>query len=412
MSYPVAPPPNSTVISRIFSQMPKLFSSDAMEKNAIDFSIQLPIASITEPKPSIFISDGIFILSSDCSYIFPEKIDLNLHTLKSLVYEISAKYSSSTQTFGRLIVRFNDDFLMEDQYRSAICLVEGGLDIYSSGISWPIATNPNYHLVGSIAMAIKNNNSDSYSAIQQSDQRIASNKWLEYWGMILGVPRDTAEIDDDERYRFRMQREAIFPKSNNYAIAELLSASIRKKVSVVDGISPFLLGGNLISTGPAVASKIPLSSFSLKKGTATRTITTANGLATVASSQGVFTSSMVNGFILWDNGRIDDIESFTNASEVTVSSSVSTAAISSPSEFFIVYWSSATGGTKSTEATSKALGPITGSGAFSVKIPADVITDGSFSLSQELLLLVYTLINRYKPSGVSFTVEATADELL
>ena len=410
MSYPVAPPPNSTVISRVFSQMPKLFSSDAMEKNAIDFSIQLPTASITEPKPSIFISDGIFILSSDCSYIFPEKIDLNLHTLKSLVYEISTKYSSSTQTSGRLIVRFNDDFLMEDQDRSAICLVEGGLDIYSSGISWPIATNPNYHLVGSIAMAIKNNNSDAYSAIQQSDQRIASNKWLEYWGMILGVPRDTVEIDDDERYRFRMQREAIFPKSNNYAIAELISASIRKKVSVVDGISPFLLGGNLISTGPAVASKIPLSSFSLKKGTATRTVT-LNGFATVTGFQDVFTSSMVNGFILWDNGRIDDIKAFISSSQVTVSSSVSTL-ISSPSEFFIVYWSSAAVGQRSTEATSKALGPITGSGAFSVKIPADVITDGSFSLSQELLLLVYTLINRYKPSGVSFTVEATADELL
>jgi hypothetical protein len=49
------------------------------------------------------------------------------------------------------------------------------------------------------------------------------------------------------------------------------------------------------------------------------------------------------------------------------------------------------------------IGPVTGSGTFIVKVaPDDTINN---ILSPNLKNFVYTLVNKYKPAGVSFTVE-------
>lgn len=189
--------------------------------------------------PSIYVSDASFSLSSSCSYFAPEYIDLADYSLKQFVEYFQEKYDEKiVNGYGGIKVNYSNE-LEYGTHLPATLLLEGGLDIDANDISWPIFTNNNFKFLIPLVLMIKDYKLQIQAAAQQTNQHIATDEWLEYWGKILNVPRQTSEIDMDEMYRARMQREALLPKSNNLAIAELVTSATGQSSAVVDGSSPF-----------------------------------------------------------------------------------------------------------------------------------------------------------------------------
>jgi hypothetical protein len=189
--------------------------------------------------PSIYVSDASFSLSSSCSYFVPEYIDLADYSLKQFVEYFQEKYDEKiVNGYGGIKVNYSNELEYGTHLPSTL-LLEGGLDIDANDISWPIFTNNNFKFLIPLVLMIKDYKLQIQAAAQQTNQHIATDEWLEYWGKILNVPRQTSEIDMDEMYRARMQREALLPKSNNLAIAELVTSATGQSSAVVDGSSPF-----------------------------------------------------------------------------------------------------------------------------------------------------------------------------
>ena len=189
--------------------------------------------------PSIYVSDASFSLSSSCSYFVPEYIDLADYSLKQFVEYFQEKYDEKIVIgYGGIKVNYSNELEYGTHLPSTL-LLEGGLDIDANDISWPIFTNNNFKFLIPLVLMIKDYKLQIQAAAQQTNQHIATDEWLEYWGKILNVPRQTSEIDMDEMYRARMQREALLPKSNNLAIAELVTSATGQSSAVVDGSSPF-----------------------------------------------------------------------------------------------------------------------------------------------------------------------------
>ncbi|NBV36856.1 MAG: hypothetical protein EBR94_06250 [Bacteroidetes bacterium] len=215
------------------------FSSSVSFAGLISNSSYSVFSEESKGDPSIYVEDANFSISSPCSYFYPEYIDLSNYSIKQLVEYFQEKYDDRILNgYGGIKVEYSDDLEYGTHLPSSL-LLEGGLDIDANAISWPIYTNNNFKLLIPIMLLIKDYKMQIQSAIQQTNQHIATEEWLEYWGKILNVRRQTSEINMDEMYRSRMQREALLPKSNNLAIAELVSSATGQSTTVVDGSTPF-----------------------------------------------------------------------------------------------------------------------------------------------------------------------------
>jgi hypothetical protein len=391
--------------------------------------------------------------------------------------------------------------------------LEGGLDIDANAISWPIFTNNNFRFLIPIVLMIKDYKMQIQAATQQTNQHIATGEWLEYWGKILSVGRQTSEINMDEMYRSRMQREALLPKSNNLAIAELVSSATGQSTAVVDGSSPFKIifpsvdKDLIITPFNRTSSSLPYTKTNIISpwntteaivtgsiSTTTLTVSVASIVGSLAIGQTLSGTNVTSGTQIISLGTgtggtgtyfvspSQSVESTTigavgkpysitigtvssGAATITILGNVTIIGSSAPYFFPSASWGSSTiygtpltgslgtgvvtiTGTPSTSGAattiniqstalmtagtlgslgisySRALynsststtfypsdsvsnatriGPITGSGTFIVKVaPDDTINN---ILSPNLQNFVYTLVNKYKPAGVSFTVE-------
>jgi len=474
----------------------------------------------TKENSSLYISDLFLNLTSSYSYCDSEYIDLSAHSIQSLVEYFQKKYSDLiAEGKGGIKVLYDD--AITSFSTPATCLIEGGLDIDSTGISWPIYTNTNFKLLLPIVLMIREYKKDTSNALKQTNQSLATTEWLEYWGKILNVPRQTIEIGLDEMYRSRMQRETLLPKSNNWALAELIEASTGQEARVTDGAQPFQIvypsfdasskdaknrissfipyistqeGNPFVGTKPtsiiltttspfltgtitivgstfgvreyspssgtyitvpipvgAIVSFRPAStgSANMNEGVKTGSITNIQSTSTSI----VFTHS-VGAFTVGSAVTITDSSNPLYNSTWVVSSSTSTTctiltglSIQTPAagaalgaiSGYVKNIITVTGKTDTTLTVSSTLpmtggdlgylsvtnifpaaqgsyypiyltdipasvttlGPSTGSGTFIVK----VYPDENQNLSQNLSTFVYTLVNRYKPAGLSFTIE-------
>lgn len=231
---------NSSVIERIFAQMPSGFSRDPLAIDAINFFIARPVGTeLPEEGPAIgVIRDGVFTITSAISSIANEEIILKNYTINQLCNYFNEKREKLG--YG-IYCAINTALPITHLEKSACCLIEGSLVFEGSGIAWPEFTSPNYSLIAAIALALIDNQQKVLGALRQTDQQIAAKEWLDYWGLVLGVQRIATEIDSDTIYRNRMRREAVFPKSNNWSIAFLLRGATGKTAFVNDGGQPFLL---------------------------------------------------------------------------------------------------------------------------------------------------------------------------
>ena len=392
--------------------------------------------------PSLYVADAVMSLSSSCSYFSPEYMSLADYSLKTLVEYFQKKYDAKIETgYGGIKTTYSDD-LKYGTHIPASLLVEGGLDIDANAISWPIFTNNNFKFLMPLVLMIKDYKAQLDAAKQQTNQHMATGEWLEYWGKILNVPRQTSEINLDEMYRSRMQREALLPKSNNVAIAELVSSATGQTTSVVDGSPPFQLIDPLIDKDLKISPFNRTTSFLPYTKTSIISpwvgIPTSITIGSVTNSSPYWNASItISGVTLMSNGSPyyfpasswsaatvygTDLTGSLGSGVVTITGTPSTTIINIRSTAVItsgtlgslgISYSAATYNISTSSTTFyysdsasgvTSIGPITGSGTFIVKVtPDDTINN---ILSPNLQNFVYTLVNRYKPAGVSFTVES------
>lgn len=241
MAIPSSSIENYTIVERLLAEMPEGFSKDPLSEDMLQFMVIPPLGStIMENTVTITIFDGKMTIDPQVSYIEPEYLDLEKYTITSFIEYFNAKYPSGSIYGGLSVSRYENSnaFYM---YFLASSLLEGGMEISTTQISWPIFTSNNYKLFFSIMLVLKEHKELMKSALAQTDLRVASNEWLNYWGGIFGIPREPSELYRDESYRSRLIRETLMPKSNNWAIADLVQGATGRKCRVVDGGSPFLL---------------------------------------------------------------------------------------------------------------------------------------------------------------------------
>lgn len=337
---------NSSIIMRIFAQMPNGFSRDPLAIDAINFFIDRQIGTeVPEDGPAVgLIRDGVFTIKSLISSVKDEELILKNYTIQSL----HDYFNNKRDLLGYgIYCTINSSFPLNRLNKSAHCLMEGSLIFDGTGTSWPAFTSENYSLISAIALAIIDNQQNMLNAIKQTDQNIASKDWLDYWGSVLGVQRIAAEIDSDLIYRNRMQRDSVLPKSNNWAIASLLRGATGRTIYVNDGGQPFLLVATEFDT-PSVSH---------------------------LGSPTTFSSPSYIG--IGTNSDINDLSTNGNPKPASAESGNSSGLFK--------------------------IGPNTGSGGFVVKVEPD-ISDGT--LSQTLSSYIYELVSKYKPAGIPFTIQA------
>lgn len=411
MTIPNPLPQSSSILQRLMAEMPESLSLDFMEEDGINFTITSPLWEVRNSTDTVsaFVVDGVFVLSSTVSYIDQEVIDLSLYTIKEFIAYFKGKYGNST---FQVSLPASSSSTSEDYLSTA--LIEGAASFGSTTFTWSKFTNPNYSFFMSIALALNFGNQDIKSSLRQMDIRLAGDKWIDFWGHVLGQDRLASEVGDDTTYRNRVQREVSSEKSNNYAIANLVSDSIGRSVRVIDGGVAFTLGG--ANTLQSIASVLPYLGNASGKGSVTNT----NILTIVADPTSAIPVPSGNFLLRYNLNQtivpnygltLYNIGSGTNFSGGTTtvlsggtgSGGAGTYNISTTTNVSnILVGGRVTGINLTTVDETFRIGPETGSGSFLVYVQLDA----GETLSQELSSLVYGLVNKWKPAGLSFAVKS------
>lgn len=399
MTIPNPLPQSSSILQRLMAEMPESLSLNFMEEDAITFTITSPSWATRKSTDTVsaFVVDGVFVLSSTVSYIDQEVIDLSLYTMSEFVAYFKGKYGNST---FQVSLAASSSSTSGDYLSTA--LIEGAASFGSEAFTWSKFTNPNYSFFMSIALALNFGNQDIKSSLRQMDIRLADDKWIDYWGHVLGQDRLASEVGDDTTYRNRVQREVSSEKSNNYAIANLVSDSIGKSVRVIDGGVAFTLGGT--SAGQSIASTLPYLGNASGKGSVTSN-TLLTIVADAASAIPVPLGKFYSGLTLYNIGSETNFSAGTTTivSAGTGTGGAGTYTISSTTNVSnILIGARVTGINLTTVDDTLRIGPETGSGSFLVYVQ---LAAGE-TLSQELSSLVYGLVNKWKPAGLSFAVKS------
>lgn len=402
MTIPNPLPQSSSILQRLMAEMPESLSLDFMEEDGINFTITSPLwaGRNSTDTVSAFVVDGVFVLSSTVSYIDQEVIDLSSYTIKEFVAYFKGKYGNST---FQVSLPASSSSTSGDYLSTA--LIEGAASFGSTTFTWSKFTNSNYSFFMSIALALNFGNQGIKSSLRQMDIRLANDKWIDFWGHVLGQDRLASEVGDDTTYRNRVQREVSSEKSNNYAIANLVSDSIGRSVRVIDGGVAFTLGGT--NTGPSIASTLPYLGNASGKGSVTGTTLltiVADPTSAIPVPLGNFWDQ-VNGLTLYNIGSETNFSAGTTTiiSPGTGSGGAGTYNISATTNVSnILVGARVTGTNLTTVDEALRIGPETGSGSFLVYVQ---LAAGE-TLSQELSSLVYGLVNKWKPAGLSFAVKS------
>ena len=237
------------------------FANNQIPSSSLSISEVYCSSSLDVSKISFSISDSTLTISSDETEILSENIDLENYTIESLIYYFNNKYSGKS---SQLVMKLADKAPSTILEMSASILSEGSSSLENGIIVWPRFTSQNYSLLMMFALIIKTYKKLIIGGINQTDHRLASKDWLEHWGSILGVPRESYEefslesSEPDIIYRERMRREVMLPKVSNESIKYLTSQATGRAISVSDGGQPFLLyssSNQATNTLPIVVNK-------------------------------------------------------------------------------------------------------------------------------------------------------------
>jgi len=288
MSLPSILPPQSTVLQRLFAEMPQSFSKNPFSTPALNIVI-VPIGSFGNNYVTFVIADAKLSISSSASYVQSETIDLNTFTIYELVNYFNAKYYQ----YG-IIASLPLGLYPEDGKFKATSLIEGVYDIDTSSTTIDRFTSLNYALLSTFSLFLIENQKIAKAALAQTDLRVTTGQWADFWGHLLGVDRTSSDIGNDILYKKRILREAIYPKSNNFALADLVTSITGRDSSVVDGGNPMTIGGSLATVKVADFS-IPNRVASATASLTPLTVSNGSGLTVaVVSSTSTATGLTVN----------------------------------------------------------------------------------------------------------------------
>ena len=387
MTIPNALLENTSILQRLLVELPESFSLDYMEEDGITFTV-INAAWSTNDQVSAMISDGMLRINSSVSYIDQEFINLTDYTLNQLIAYFRGKYGTTN-----LLVSLPSGYSYEKGEYLASTLIEGSANFSNTPFTWSRFTSPNYAFMGALALGLVIGKNDVFAALQELDIRVANGKWIDLWGHLLGFDRIASEIGDDISYRNRVQREAVYAKSNNIAISALISESIDRESRVIDGGIPFLLRDTAV--------KLPYV------GNASGTGSLSENTLTIASSPTPSGSFGINQTLYNIPVAGTSIVSDTHITarvNGTGGSGTYTIDISYPSPLSSVSLGSRITGISLTAADeSYRLGPDTGAGTFLVYVK---LADGETELDQSLTSLLYVLINNWKPAGLQFSIKS------
>lgn len=304
------------------------FANNQIPSSSLSISEVYCSSSLDVSKISFSISDSTLTISSDETEILSENIDLENYTIESLIYYFNNKYSGKS---SQLVMKLADKAPSTILEMSASILSEGSSSLENGIIVWPRFTSQNYSLLMMFALIIKTYKKLIIGAINQTDHRLASKDWLEHWGSILGVPRESYEefslesSEPDIIYRERMRREVMLPKVSNESIKYLTSQATGRAISVSDGGQPFLL----YSSSNQATNTLPIV---VNKGYTSGEITVSG--TTVSGLGSAFFADFPNPLssLSPDNyGKlIIDTKGYSEARQVTSVSSNNTLTLASP----------------------------------------------------------------------------------
>lgn len=394
MSLPSILPPQQTILQRLFAEMPQSFSKDPVSTPALNFFINplLPNSFSSSDYVTIVIADALMTISSSVSYVQSETIDLNVFTIYNLVNYFNAKYYQYGIIASLPVGLYPDDGLFK-----ATSLIEGVYDIGTTISTIDRFTSLNYALMSTFSLLLIENQKTAKAALAQTDLRVTTEQWADFWGHLLGVDRTSSDIGNDIVYKKRILREAVYPKSNNIALADLVTSITGRDSSVVDGGNPMILGGSSATVGvfdfaiPNTVASSTSASLTPKAGDTTRSTLTVGGTVT---------GRIVSGQLLAASGltantyRVSEFLTGSGGAGTYLVSGGNTTLASTTINFTLP-----TVGTLD----SGQLGPSTGAGSFIVYLKKN---SGETTISQSVTSLLTTVVNRWKPAGISFVIQS------
>jgi hypothetical protein len=275
--------------------------------------------------------------------------DLRDFTIRSLVFQIQksgylASAASGWEDFAATVLL--DNFYGPDPQVQALGF---------TSVLWRI--------IRPIALCFDLWGDDLDLATQQLDVRLASGRWLDWWGILYGVPRTASETDD--AYRLRITWEVMAPRCNNTAMEIILKEALGYDSVISD------------SRGMAQTWYTNLNDI----GTPLRNPATGyydNTLGLVTHGPGVF----IPGLSAWDAGVSYNATTFTwSGSDLTTLTwgQVKPAGVLVDEETPAVTWPGRPG-------------------HFDVLI-RQVVENGQLGVAE-----IVGLLNRYKAAGFTFTL--------
>lgn len=325
MSNPSTLSEDTSIIQRLFEQLPSAFSREEEPRDILTFSFVDSTKTIfSQSTSSSFISfsikDFVLNISSNIVYIESEHLDLSQFTFDSLSNYFNYKYF-----YQGLKCTISSQYAFTDSNLPATMLCEGGYFLtgpFSTSSSLTISrfTSNNFSLISSLALSLLDNNKKMTSTLGQIDLRVASGYWLDYWGHLLGINRNTTDVENDDQYRLRIQFQSLGVRSTNLGIQKAVSTSVQRKCFVSDGGKPYVFSGSYtssantllpsigtiypsylwISTATSISSTTSVGSVRKNDAGSTVTATATVGIPSITTNAGLDTvvfSSVPDTFV-------------------------------------------------------------------------------------------------------------------
>lgn len=264
------------------------------------------------------IADAKLSISSSVSYIDSETIDLNTFTIYELVNYFNAKYYQYGIIASLPVGLYPDDGLFK-----ATSLIEGVYDVDTTIATIDRFTSLNYALMSTFSLLLIENQKTAKAALAQTDLRVTTEQWADFWGHLLGVDRTSSDIGNDIVYKKRILREAVYPKSNNIALADLVTSITGRDSSVVDGGNPMILGGSS-ATVKISDFPVPNRAASATASLATLTVSNGSGLTVAVVTNGSAASGLTIN-TTYATGAGSGARITAAASSITTSATISNA---------------------------------------------------------------------------------------
>lgn len=220
-----------TVLQRLFENMPQSFSRHPYPIPAV--VIRNTGYASDKSEVSIIIADGKMVINSYSKYINSETINLKNYTLYALSNYFYKHYPNKglSMTWDAYIDSSTKNVL-------ASSLLEGSSFIDGEPTFWNAFSSENYKFLMPISLSLVENYDYMRSFIYQIDQRLASGKWIDFWGNAIGLNRHDSEILEDLQYKLRIRHEISYPKVNNVALNQIIQIAGGPKVYLSDGSAP------------------------------------------------------------------------------------------------------------------------------------------------------------------------------